>query len=562
MTRVLPKADAYRRFGTLPLVDPQSVKGLPDAHPAIVEKRPLFTHRVMRAGQSPRILVSGVNNRKIGNEVQKGPWAGMPIYTVTLAERTTCSTECFMYSACFGNAMQWARRHLPGKDLEAAIEREVHDKAREHPKGFVLRLHVLGDFYSPEYALMWSNLLRDVPALHAFGYTSRLIDSTLPEDREIAGVISMLNNAYSDRWVIRSSRPNPVPLGATVLDHVPEGPWESGIVCPAETEKTACCSTCALCWSPGARDKTIGFIRHGKGSSTTNAAANTLSKVDDDQYRSISALHLPGLETSVPARGAPPVSVIVDPSDLHVDETYQRNLTRRSVKLIKSMVEGWDWSKFSPPSIARDEQGRLCVFDGQHTAIAALTRGEKELPCMEHEGLDLEARANSFVGRNRDRIAVTPTQIHHSAVVARDETALSIERVSKMSGVRILKSKPVSGGYQVGDTLAVRMIERSIRDYGERPTADALTILVDAGCAPIDAMYIRAVCYICCSEEYAFDIRRTDLVSVIKQYGDVLIEGAIERGNNADMPTWRGLVAELFHESQELRKDQKKLIAP
>jgi hypothetical protein len=65
----------------------------------------------------------------------------------------------------------------------------------------------------------------------------------------------------------------------------------------------------------------------------------------------------------------------VDPSTLLVDESYQREISDRGQKLIRSIVEGWDWTKFKPPVVVETPEG-LQVIDGQHTAIAAATHNQ------------------------------------------------------------------------------------------------------------------------------------------------------------------------------------------
>ena len=41
----------------------------------------------------------------------------------------------------------------------------------DHPNGFAVRLHNLGDFYSLQYVALWRRLLARHPALHVWGYT-------------------------------------------------------------------------------------------------------------------------------------------------------------------------------------------------------------------------------------------------------------------------------------------------------------------------------------------------------------------------------------------------------
>jgi hypothetical protein len=41
------------------------------------------------------------------------------------------------------------------------------------PGGFMVRLHVLGDFYSTDYVQLLAVALTAFPALHVFGFTAR-----------------------------------------------------------------------------------------------------------------------------------------------------------------------------------------------------------------------------------------------------------------------------------------------------------------------------------------------------------------------------------------------------
>lgn len=188
----------------------------------------------------------------------KGEWSGMPIYQLTLPERTTCPSHCHVWNSCYGNAMPFARRHEPGAQLEDYIPNEILDLGRRHPGGFVVRLHVLGDFYSVGYMKMWFDLISECPQLHVFGYTARDEE----HDREIFTRIMVLNALWPDRWVIRLSRKTPGPLHAVVVKSGGEV-TQDVILCPAQTGKSECCGSCGLCWSPAAVEKTIGFIEHG-----------------------------------------------------------------------------------------------------------------------------------------------------------------------------------------------------------------------------------------------------------------------------------------------------------
>jgi len=256
-----------RRFGEHFKADPENVNGLDPAHAALAEARTIFPKSVVDPKDSPQLLVSGANQRKIGDRVVKGPWSGMPIYCLTLEERATCPKTCHHWSTCYGNGMPRGRRHRHGPELQFGLTTELIALAGKYPKGFVVRLHVLGDFYSTEYVRAWGDWLEMLPALHVYGYTARKPES------EIGYVLEKLNKTYSDRFAIRWSDPDPGPMRAVTIWRKPEASVvPEGIVCPAQTDATDCCGTCGLCWSPAARNKSIAFIAHGSlGRSATPA---------------------------------------------------------------------------------------------------------------------------------------------------------------------------------------------------------------------------------------------------------------------------------------------------
>jgi hypothetical protein len=254
-----PKAGGVARFTPFKPTLARA-NSLPLDHPAIVEGRTLFPGKV-EGPWTGRLLISGINNPKTGAKVLKGVWAGFPIYTLTLEERKTCPRSCTVYTQCYGNGMQWPKRNdVSDPDFMAALAMDVAAAARQHPDGFVVRLHILGDFYSVKYVLFWALLLEMFPNLRVYGYTARRIDADDLESRKIAQAIGILTKLWS-RFAIRTSHPEFGPGRSVVVDEDPKLP--DVIVCPAQTEKTAACATCAMCWNPALQRKTIAFLRHG-----------------------------------------------------------------------------------------------------------------------------------------------------------------------------------------------------------------------------------------------------------------------------------------------------------
>lgn len=483
-----------RRFEDLPKGDPEDVVPLAFDHPAITEMRTLFPSTVVDAKDSPNLLVSGHNNRKIGKMVTKGAWAGMPIYTLTLEERATCPSTCFMLKACYGNGMHMARRNRHGDDFETYLAAELFDLSEEHPFGFVVRLHVLGDFYSKAYVELWEEWLSGYTNLHVYGYTARSISDGDLESREIAKAVHHVNTKFQDRCFIRFSNARPQMFGATVITRIPESNIvPEGYVCPAETSDTDCCATCGLCWSPAMRDKTIVFVQHGKGATETKAEIRLVSKKDPDGMRPVRA-YKTGLKQWDALKGKIIEIRHVAPTDLWIDERYQRNLSRKSADLITKMAKSWDWRKFNLPTVVEAEDGRLHVIDGQHTAMAAASRHDIEkLPVKLVDAESLQDRAETFVGINRDRVQVTLGQIFFAELAAQIPEAVGVKAMCDAADVIVLRQPPPRNDYGPGETMAIGTLRRIYRMCGAQLGTKILNILVEAGFAPLNDWAITAV---------------------------------------------------------------------
>lgn len=245
----------YAHGGTLRRFQSIAPRGaryaLASDHPAVVAGTTVFPSRVVDADEAPRLLIDGRNSRKIGGEVRKGKWRGFPIFTLTLEERATCPTSCTEWATCYGNNMHWSRRIRHGDLFERLLWDELHEKQNAHGDGYVVRLHVLGDFYSTGYVSLWEQALADFPALRVFGYTARL-----PFTDPIGVAVNRLVQLHGDRFAVRFSGLDLARNGSVVVDRADE---TEHLICPAQLKQTDCCATCALCWHS---DRTIAFLRH------------------------------------------------------------------------------------------------------------------------------------------------------------------------------------------------------------------------------------------------------------------------------------------------------------
>lgn len=227
---------------------------LPPHHPAVLDGRSLFRKRVMTPEDHDRVLKSGHNNRKIGKRITKGRWAGMDIFTLTLEERATCPRSCEEWSTCYGNKMHFPVRWAAGADLEHQLDVELRYLALQHRNGFVVRLHVLGDFYSLAYVARWLDWLIRIPQLHVHGYTSH------PPDSPIGAALLTIATHHWARFAMRFSNSGmPTMATRTSFRMRERGRTPSGIVCPAQTDDTDCCATCGLCWQT---QQNIVFLGH------------------------------------------------------------------------------------------------------------------------------------------------------------------------------------------------------------------------------------------------------------------------------------------------------------
>lgn len=194
------------------------------------------------------ILKPGSNNKKLGWNVKAKQWKGKKMYSLTLVERETCPRSCHHWDDCYGNNMPFAHR-FDTEGLMDKLEQEIPALLNKHKQGIVIRLHVLGDFYSTEYVEFWERMLLQYPTLCIFGYTARI--------DEIGKRISLMNMRMSERCVIRFSRskeydsPNRY---AAEEDFDGKAFW-----CPEQKGKIDSCADCGLCWMT---PKTVKFASH------------------------------------------------------------------------------------------------------------------------------------------------------------------------------------------------------------------------------------------------------------------------------------------------------------
>lgn len=223
------------------------------------------------------------------------------------------------------------------------------------------------------------------------------------------------------------------------------------------------------------------------------------------KLRRIQPMLLPDVQQA-PVTGEKPMLIWTAPTNLYVDATYQRDLSRKSIRLIKQLVQNFAWNRMKPPIVV-DDAGKYHVVDGQHTAIAAATIRLPEIPVFVVDAPELDERARAFVGHNTDRITVTSINIYKALLAAGDPDAQDVERVCQRAGVRIRELNQSIVAAE-GDTKSIGLIRAMIKNHGVVKSRKVLECLVKAKLKPIPAAAILAAQAIVCVENPDVDLDR------------------------------------------------------
>lgn len=248
-------------------------------------------------------------------------------------------------------------------------------------------------------------------------------------------------------------------------------------------------------------------------------------------------MELPETERA-PVLGERPALAWVRPTDLLVDATYQRDLSPSSVRLIRSIVREFAWSRIKPPVVVRaNGGGEMHVVDGQHTAIAAASLGLDALPVFVVDAPDVLERARAFVSHNQNRLMVTALDIHRSLVAAGDPLSRTVQKVCDEVGVRLcVVSRQCR--VDVGDTRSIDRIRRLFTRQGAEHARKVLSCLVRAKCAPIAEMHLTAAGVLVLE---GAGVER--LAAAVRVGGDDDLAAAKARAGRDRVPNWKPLAA-------------------
>jgi len=250
------------------------------------------------------------------------------------------------------------------------------------------------------------------------------------------------------------------------------------------------------------------------------------------------------------AIGRRPRLATMDPAELSIDDSYQRELSKKSMRLIQNLVRDWDWRRYKIPVVARVGEA-WHVIDGQHTAIAALTHGGiGEIDVMIVEAEDETERARAFIGHNRDRVPITNTQLFFAAAAAGDEDALTALRVCERAGATILRNPSPGRAFRPGELIAIAALVQLVRRRSALKARTVIETLVKAKIAPISSEYINAVDTILHDENFG-NVEPEAIIAALDRFGQSIAAKVTELALAKRMRKARALAVVLYQHTKK-----------
>jgi hypothetical protein len=178
--------------------------------------------------------------------------------------------------------------------------------------------------------------------------------------------------------------------------------------------------------------------------------------------------------------GRPPSIENRHPSELEIDDSYQRSTTTMSsTMLIRKIARNWDWRMCLPLVVSRRENG-FYVIDGQHRLAAARLRDDiRYLPCCISTYGSIVDEAAMFVAMNRTRKAIGQLDDFHASVASGDVDAMAIERLVLGADLAVSRATR-SQSWAPGEVSFTSSIVKVRRKHGDQVCSNALELIAAA----------------------------------------------------------------------------------
>ncbi len=158
--------------------------------------------------------------------------------------------------------------------------------------------------------------------------------------------------------------------------------------------------------------------------------------------------------------GQPEVAFIAI-DDLVIDDRYQREIEKRGRANVRKIAANFDWAKFSPLMVARRENGKFAIIDGQHRAHAAALCGIGTVPAMVSD-LSLEQEAAAFSWINGSVTALTANKIFKAALVAYEPWAVNCDAVVRRADCQLMTYNANAASKKPGQVFCIGAVRRYV----------------------------------------------------------------------------------------------------
>lgn len=162
-------------------------------------------------------------------------------------------------------------------------------------------------------------------------------------------------------------------------------------------------------------------------------------------------------------------------SSLCVDHSYQRPVNARGLRTIAQICVAFEWCRFSPVIVAKAEDERYAIIDGQHRTIAALTLGYDEVPCSVIAA-DSKMQASIFASINGTVTPISKLALYKAGVRSGAEWALQVKRVCESAGIIALTYPKPYKALKPFETQSISTLINRIGRHGEHVVTNALKL--------------------------------------------------------------------------------------
>lgn len=166
---------------------------------------------------------------------------------------------------------------------------------------------------------------------------------------------------------------------------------------------------------------------------------------------------------------------------LEIDEAYQRSIENSSSQaMIRAIAKGWNWDLCQPLFVARRDDGRMFVVDGQHRLAAARMRGDiDQLPCIVSFTNGVAQEAKLFSEFNRRRRPPSAIDLYFSDLTAGDPVAADIQLALDAAGLKMAKHAN-NAAFKPGEICNVGGLRRAHQMHGPAVMSFALLMMARA----------------------------------------------------------------------------------